>query len=202
MTAHTQPNLTMTLIAAVPPMIVEGMTSNDMVVREGQNVSLMCKARGYPEPYVMWRREDGEEMLIGGEHGTHILHCTAAHTPTIAAHCDSAFLLIVLFTSITCNNKSFHSVQSTSSMANCCTSPKWVDCTWPRICAWPPTEFRRRLASGSTCEFNVSIDGGQKENSVVKKHFLEYFKLLKLCMYLFTYWFTVGQLTIVHRVFE
>lgn len=50
-------------------MIVEGMTSNDMVVREGQNVSLMCKARGYPEPYVMWRREDGEEMLIGGEHG-------------------------------------------------------------------------------------------------------------------------------------
>lgn len=53
----------------VPPMIVEGMTSNDMVVREGQNVSLMCKARGYPEPYVMWRREDGEEMLIGGEHG-------------------------------------------------------------------------------------------------------------------------------------
>jgi len=50
-------------------MIVEGLTSNDMVVREGQNVSLVCKARGYPEPYVMWRREDGEEMLIGGEHG-------------------------------------------------------------------------------------------------------------------------------------
>jgi len=40
-----------------------------MVVREGQNISLVCKARGYPEPYVMWRREDGEEMLIGGEHG-------------------------------------------------------------------------------------------------------------------------------------
>ncbi|KAH8285758.1 hypothetical protein KR018_002149, partial [Drosophila ironensis] len=56
------------LQVVVPPMIVEGMTSNDMVVREGQNVSLMCKARGYPEPYVMWRREDGEEMLIGGEH--------------------------------------------------------------------------------------------------------------------------------------
>lgn len=28
------------------------MTSNDMVVREGTNVTLMCKARGYPEPYV------------------------------------------------------------------------------------------------------------------------------------------------------
>lgn len=76
MTAHKQqPNLTITLNAAVPPMIVEGMTSNDMVVREGQNVSLMCKARGYPEPYVMWRREDGEEMLIGGEHGEHTMPC-------------------------------------------------------------------------------------------------------------------------------
>ncbi|XP_037882267.1 uncharacterized protein LOC119633102 isoform X1 [Glossina fuscipes] len=56
------------LQVVVPPLIVETMTSNDMVVREGLNVTLMCKARGYPEPYVMWRREDGEEMLIGGEH--------------------------------------------------------------------------------------------------------------------------------------
>lgn len=45
------------------------MTSNDMVVREGTNVSLMCKARGYPDPYVMWRREDGDEMSIAGENG-------------------------------------------------------------------------------------------------------------------------------------
>ncbi|XP_055386949.1 uncharacterized protein LOC129615651 isoform X2 [Condylostylus longicornis] len=55
------------LQVVVPPMIIESMTSNDMVVREGTNVTLMCKARGYPEPYVMWRREDGEEMNIGGE---------------------------------------------------------------------------------------------------------------------------------------
>lgn len=37
----------------VPPIIIETGTSNDMVVREGTNVTLMCKARGYPEPYVM-----------------------------------------------------------------------------------------------------------------------------------------------------
>lgn len=36
----------------VPPMIVESSTSNDMVVREGSNVTLICKAKGYPEPYV------------------------------------------------------------------------------------------------------------------------------------------------------
>uniref|UniRef100_A0A336LZ41 CSON011191 protein n=1 Tax=Culicoides sonorensis TaxID=179676 RepID=A0A336LZ41_CULSO len=55
------------LQVVVPPMIIESQTSNDMVVREGTNVTLTCKAKGYPEPYVMWRREDGNEMQIGGE---------------------------------------------------------------------------------------------------------------------------------------
>lgn len=40
-----------------------------MVVREGSNVTLKCSAKGYPEPYLMWRREDGKEMFIGGENG-------------------------------------------------------------------------------------------------------------------------------------
>lgn len=53
----------------MPPVILEQQTSNDLVVREGSNVTLQCKANGYPEPYVMWRREDGTEMLIGGESG-------------------------------------------------------------------------------------------------------------------------------------
>ena len=55
--------------SSVPPVILETMTSNDMVVREGTNVTLTCKAKGFPEPYVMWRREDGNEMSIGGESG-------------------------------------------------------------------------------------------------------------------------------------
>lgn len=56
-------------ILSVPPVIVETLTSNDMVVREGTNVTLTCKAKGFPEPYVMWRREDGDEMSISGENG-------------------------------------------------------------------------------------------------------------------------------------
>ncbi|XP_071449756.1 lachesin-like isoform X2 [Hetaerina americana] len=50
----------------VPPSIVDKETSSDMVVREGANVTLVCKAQGYPEPYVMWRREDGQDINYNG----------------------------------------------------------------------------------------------------------------------------------------
>lgn len=53
----------------VPPSIVDRETSSDMVVLESTNVSLTCKATGYPEPYVMWRREDGENYRYNGENG-------------------------------------------------------------------------------------------------------------------------------------
>ncbi|XP_017882277.1 neurotrimin-like isoform X2 [Ceratina calcarata] len=51
----------------VPPSIITKETSTDMVVREGSNVTLTCKATGYPEPYVMWRREDGKKINYNGE---------------------------------------------------------------------------------------------------------------------------------------
>lgn len=50
-------------------MIIDNMTSTDMVVREGTNVTMVCRAMGYPEPYVMWRREDGQEFNCKGESG-------------------------------------------------------------------------------------------------------------------------------------
>lgn len=53
----------------VPPSIIDRETSSDMVVLESTNVSLTCKATGYPEPYVMWRREDGEDIRYNGENG-------------------------------------------------------------------------------------------------------------------------------------
>ncbi|KAI8420900.1 hypothetical protein MSG28_008078 [Choristoneura fumiferana] len=55
------------LQVVVPPSIIDNMTSTDMVVREGSDVSLVCRASGYPEPYVMWRREDGQDFNYNGE---------------------------------------------------------------------------------------------------------------------------------------
>lgn len=53
----------------VPPSFVAKETSTDMVVREASNVTLTCKATGYPEPYVMWQREDGQNINYNGESG-------------------------------------------------------------------------------------------------------------------------------------
>ncbi|CAH1173641.1 unnamed protein product [Phaedon cochleariae] len=55
------------LQVVVPPSIIDKETSSDMVVLESSNVSLTCKATGYPDPYVMWRREDGEDIRYNGE---------------------------------------------------------------------------------------------------------------------------------------
>lgn len=57
----------------VPPSIVDKETSTDMVVREASNATLICKAAGYPEPYVMWRREDGDDINYNGDTGMVII---------------------------------------------------------------------------------------------------------------------------------
>lgn len=46
-------------IVLAPPDILDYPTSTDMVVREGNNVTLRCAATGTPEPTVTWRREAG-----------------------------------------------------------------------------------------------------------------------------------------------
>ena len=48
------------------PDILYNETSNDTIVTEGAGVKLRCEARGFPEPTVTWRREDG--ALIARRH--------------------------------------------------------------------------------------------------------------------------------------
>lgn len=48
----------------VPPDIVYEETSSDLSVREGDNVSLVCRATGHPPPRIIWRREDADYILM------------------------------------------------------------------------------------------------------------------------------------------
>ena len=47
----------------VPPDIDYLKTSKDVVVQEGENVTLVCSASGHPTPRITWRREDRENIV-------------------------------------------------------------------------------------------------------------------------------------------
>ena len=49
----------------VPPNILDSLsTSGTVAVREHQNVTLTCKAEGFPTPSVKWKREDNKMILV------------------------------------------------------------------------------------------------------------------------------------------
>jgi len=52
------------LLFIVPPDIINEESSADLAVQEGEDATLTCKATGNPLPRVIWRREDGEMILI------------------------------------------------------------------------------------------------------------------------------------------
>ncbi|XP_022257736.1 limbic system-associated membrane protein-like, partial [Limulus polyphemus] len=53
------------LDVVVPPEILGAESSSDVLVREGFNVTLTCRTKGYPTPKITWRREDGEPLAVG-----------------------------------------------------------------------------------------------------------------------------------------
>ncbi|KAF7287704.1 lachesin-like isoform X2 [Rhynchophorus ferrugineus] len=57
------------LEVVIPPDIMYEETSGDMMVPEGGSAKLVCKARGYPKPRIIWRREDGGSILPRGSEG-------------------------------------------------------------------------------------------------------------------------------------
>ncbi|KAK4298258.1 hypothetical protein Pmani_029380 [Petrolisthes manimaculis] len=48
----------------VPPDIIDADSTGDITVREGQDVTLICRAKGHPHPVIVWRREDNQPILI------------------------------------------------------------------------------------------------------------------------------------------
>ena len=62
----------MTTYILVPPDIIDSESTSDVIIREGNNVVLNCKANGSPEPEIHWRREDGQKIQVNKTiQGTH-----------------------------------------------------------------------------------------------------------------------------------
>ncbi|XP_064105890.1 lachesin-like isoform X1 [Macrobrachium nipponense] len=62
---NTKPMISQTgyLQVVVPPNIVDKVSSkSNIVVREKDNVTLVCRGEGFPLPQIKWRREDGQPI--------------------------------------------------------------------------------------------------------------------------------------------
>ncbi|XP_034948618.1 lachesin-like [Chelonus insularis] len=57
------------LEVVIPPDIISEETSGDLMVPEGSSAKLTCKARGYPEPEITWRREDRGDIIVRDTNG-------------------------------------------------------------------------------------------------------------------------------------
>lgn len=52
------------VLFSVPPNIDDSVSSSDVIVREGSNISLRCRATGSPTPTVKWKRDDNTRIAI------------------------------------------------------------------------------------------------------------------------------------------
>ena len=48
----------------VPPNIDDVKTSSDVIVNEGDDATLVCRAEGHPKPRIVWLREDRKEFPV------------------------------------------------------------------------------------------------------------------------------------------
>ncbi|CAK1601908.1 unnamed protein product [Parnassius mnemosyne] len=58
------------LNVVIPPDFISEETSGDIMVPEGGTAQVSCRAHGQPEPRVMWRREDGADIIIRHSNGS------------------------------------------------------------------------------------------------------------------------------------
>lgn len=48
----------------IPPDIMDDESADGMVTHEGGNIRLRCVATGSPKPTVIWKREDGRNIIL------------------------------------------------------------------------------------------------------------------------------------------
>ncbi|XP_019880331.1 lachesin isoform X1 [Aethina tumida] len=83
------------LQVVVPPNIIDTeSTQSTVAVRENQNISLTCKADGFPTPKIMWRREDGQQISVDRRQKVPVYNGTQLNLTRISRSDMGAYLCI------------------------------------------------------------------------------------------------------------
>ncbi|XP_071549854.1 lachesin-like isoform X2 [Panulirus ornatus] len=78
----------------VPPDIIDEESSSEVVVKEGQDVTLECRARGSPKPVISWKREDGGRIDVSNGINLKVTDSEVLHIPTVSRLHMGAYLCI------------------------------------------------------------------------------------------------------------
>ncbi|XP_064106054.1 lachesin-like isoform X2 [Macrobrachium nipponense] len=78
----------------VPPDIIDEESSSEVDVKEGQDVTLECRARGSPKPVISWKREDGGKIDINNGINLKVTDSEVLHIPTVSRLHMGAYLCI------------------------------------------------------------------------------------------------------------
>nr|XP_016942904.2 lachesin-like [Drosophila suzukii] len=81
-------------VSPVPPNIDDALSSSDIIVREGENVTLRCKAKGSPEPTIKWKRDDGDKIVVNKTLLVHELETDSLELERISRLHMGAYLCI------------------------------------------------------------------------------------------------------------
>ncbi|KAF2368761.1 Immunoglobulin V-set domain [Trinorchestia longiramus] len=78
----------------VPPDIIDEKSSSEVVVQEGNDVTLHCHASGSPKPIISWKREDGGKIHLGKGINLKVTDSEVLHIPKVSRLHMGAYLCI------------------------------------------------------------------------------------------------------------
>ncbi|XP_063590575.1 neurotrimin-like isoform X2 [Penaeus indicus] len=78
----------------VPPDIIDEESSSEVTVKEGHDVTLVCRARGSPKPVISWKREDGGRIDLNNGINLRVTNSEVLHIPSVSRLHMGAYLCI------------------------------------------------------------------------------------------------------------